>query len=314
MGIKNLRIYKKIHHFLDRINIPMLDISLWKLLEIYIGGIFQKQIIRFSSSISFSFFLSLFPFIMFILSVLPYLPHYEELHSYIFQELMPRVLPEHMLVDITRYIESHITPTAKQTGIFTISLVLIFATNGVYSLINGFNHDADTKRGIVKEYFLAFLITVSFTIAIVGSLLGIYYAEIVLKLLMPEYKDNWIASNLTIIIGYFSFPLFYCIALSFVYWAGSVDITRIKESIPGAIFTTILFMLVTYIFAIYVSDIASYNVLYGSIGSMLLLMIWVDVNVVLIMFGNELNLAIKKIQTINSYKKSIKNDDINYDI
>ena len=295
MEIKKFKIYQKIHGFLDGIHLPVLDISLWGLLEIYVGGIFQKQIIRQAASVSWSFFLSLFPLILFILSVLPYLPHYEELYHYIFNELMPRILPDHMLEDVTGYIEQNIMPNIAQMSLFTIALVLIFATNGTY--------------------LLAFLVTASFTVAIVMCLLGIYYAEVVFKLLMPEYPSNWFFSNLTVIIGYFSFPLVYCLALALLYWVGSVEITRFKQSIPGAILTTVLFMVVTYFFAFYVSEIARYNVLYGSVGSMILLMIWVDVNVVLIMFGNELNLAIKRIHDSNKQKNSnIQDEKIDFQI
>ena len=261
MEIKKFKIYQKIHGFLDGIHLPVLDLSLWGLLEIYVGGIFQKQIIRRASSVSFSFFISLFPLILFILSVLPYLPHYEELYYYIFNELMPHVLPDHMLDDVTGYIEQNIMPSIAEMSLLTIGLVLIFATNGTYALINGFNHDTDTKRGMIWEYFLAFLL------------------------------------------------------LTLLYWVGSVDITRFKQSIPGAILTTILFMVVTYFFAIYVSKIARYNVLYGSIGSVILLMIWVDVNVVLIMFGNELNLAIKRIHDSNRQKNdSAEEGEIDFQI
>ena len=74
-------------------------------------------------------------------------------------------------------------------------------------------------------------------------------------------------------------------------------------------------MVVTYFFAFYVSEIARYNVLYGSVGSMILLMIWVDVNVVLIMFGNELNLAIKRIHDSNKQKNSnVQDEKIDFQI
>jgi membrane protein len=55
-------------------------------------------------------------------------------------------------------------------------------------------------------------------------------------------------------------------------------------------------MLLTYFFAIYVKDFAKYNVLYGSIGSIILVMVWINLNMTLILLGNELNLAIKKIR------------------
>lgn len=309
MPIKNSKTFYKIQIFLDNIHLPMLDISLWGLLEIYIGGLFRNQVIKQAASISWSFFFSLFPFILFLLSILPYLPHYQEVYDYIFNVLIPRVLPDHMQGDVIGYIEESIIPKIEGLSKLTIILVLFFATNGTYSMINGFNENTDTQRGMFKEYVLAFFITLAFTLAIILSILGIYYAEVVLKLLMPEYQENWFASHLTQIIGYFSFPLFYGVALALFYWAGTVKMTKFTEAIPGAIFTTILFVLTTYAFAVYVGYFASYNVLYGSIGSIILLMIWVNVNVALILFGNELNLAIKKIHTENQQKSSNINND-----
>ncbi|PZU15393.1 MAG: YihY/virulence factor BrkB family protein, partial [Chryseobacterium sp.] len=120
--------------------------------------------------------------------------------------------------------------------------------------------------------------------------------EVVMKLFTPSYDISWLVDNLSKIIGFVSFPLFYFILLALFYWLGTVKIIRFRQAIPGAILTTVLFVLTTYIFAIYVKDIARYNVLYGSIGSMILLMVWVNVNVYLLLFGNELNMAIRKLR------------------
>lgn len=247
--------------------------------------------------------MSIFPFILFLLSILPYLPHYNEVYNYIFDVLLPRVLPSHMETEVISYIENIIIPKIEGLSKFTIVLVLFFATNGTYALINGFNENTDTKRGFIKEYSLAFAITLAFIIAIVLSILGIYYAEVVLKILMPDYESNWLASNLTKIISYFSFPLFYCIALILLYWAGTAKLRKISYAITGAVFTTLLFMITTYGFAFYVKNFASHNVLYGSIGTFILLMIWVNVNVILILLGNQLNLIIENIHSKN--KKSL---------
>lgn len=301
---------EKIRVFLDNIHLPMLDISLWNLLKIYIGGLFRNQVTKQAEGISWNFFISLFPFLLFLLSILPYFPHYQEVYDYIFHDIIPRVLPSNVRGDVMEYIEGIIMPKMEGISTLTIILVLFFSTSGTYSLINGFNENTDTQRGVVKEYVLSFFITLGFTIAIVLSILGIYYAEVVFKLLMPDYQSNWFASNLTKIISYVSFPLFYGLTLALVYWVGAVKIKRFGQAIPGAILTTILFMITTYVFAVYVRDIARYNVLYGSIGSFILLMIWVNVNVVLILIGNELNLAIKKIHTENQQKNSNIHRDI----
>ena len=296
MGIKTPKFLLKIHEFLDGIHIPFLGISLWKMFEIYGKGVFKMQIGRIAASISWSFFLSLFPFILFLLSLLPYLPHYDKLQFYIFEVLMHNVFPSHIQNDVSGYIKDFIIPNMKNISNLTIIFAMIFAVNGTHSLINGFNLNTNLQRGVVKEYFVAFGITIAFIFLIIASLLGIYYSEVVLKLFTPQINISWFVDNMAKIIGFISFPIFYFILLALFYLVGCLKITTFKQAMPGAILTTVLFMLLTYFFAIYVKDFAKYNVLYGSIGSIILVMVWVNVNIILILLGNELNIAIKKVR------------------
>ncbi|MDH6253296.1 membrane protein [Chryseobacterium sp. H1D6B] len=296
MGIKVPKFILKIQEFFNEIHIPVLGISLWQLFQIYISGIFKGNIGRKAASISWSFTISLFPFILFLLSVLPYMPHYDKLQFYIFEVLIHNIFPSNMETDVRGYIENNIIPNMKGISNFTIIFALIFATNGTFSLINGFNENSEEKLTDVKEFILSFFITIGFITIVVLALFGVYYVEVVMKLFTPAYDVSWLVKNLSKIIGFVSFPLFYFILLALFYWLGTVKITRFRQAVPGAILTTVLFVLTTYIFAIYVKDIARYNVLYGSIGSMILLMVWVNVNVYLLLFGNELNMAIRKLR------------------
>ncbi len=296
MGFKIPKFIIKIRDLLDKIYIPFLGISLWQMFRVYGEGIFKMQIGRSAASISWSFFLSLFPFILFLLSLLPYLPHYDKLQFYIFEVLMVNILPEHIQKDVTGYIQNFIIPNMENISNITIVFAMIFAVNGTHSLINGFNMNTDQQRGTVKEYLVAFVITIAFVILIIASLLGIYYSEVVLKLFTPEINISWFVNNLSRIIGFISFPVFYFILLALFYWVGCLKITTFKQAVPGAVLTTVLFVLSVYIFAIYVRDFARYNVLYGSIGSIILVMVWVNLNIILILLGNELNITIKKVR------------------
>ncbi|RKS97893.1 YihY/virulence factor BrkB family protein [Chryseobacterium defluvii] len=296
MGIKVPKFILKIQDFFDDIHIPVLGISLWQMFQIYISGIFKGQIGRKAAAISWSFTISLFPFLLFLLSVLPYMPHYDKLQFYIFEVLIHNVFPSNMETDVRDYIEKSIVPNMRGISNLTIILALVFATNGTFSLINGFNENTDEKLSDVKEFILSFFITIGFISIVFLALFGVYYVEVVMKLFTPAYDISWLVNNLSKIIGFVSFPVFYFILLALFYWLGTVRITRFRQAVPGAILTTILFVLTTYIFAIYVKDIARYNVLYGSIGSMILLMVWVNVNVYLLLFGSELNMAIRKLR------------------
>lgn len=296
MGLKTPKFLLRIHDYLDDLHIPFLGISLWKMFEIYGQGVFKMQIGRSAASISWSFFLSLFPFILFLLSVLPNLPHYDKLQFYIFDVLMLNIFPAHIQKDVTGYINTFIVPNMKNISNLTIIFAMIFAVNGTHSLINGFNLNTNLQRGVVKEYFVAFGITIAFVVLVIASLFGVYYSEVVLKLFTPEINISWLVRNMTKIIGFISFPVFYLILLALFYWVGCLKITSYKQALPGAVLTTVLFVILTYIFAIYVRDFARYNVIYGSIGTIILVMVWVNLNIILILLGNELNIAIKKVR------------------
>nr|WP_315029909.1 YihY/virulence factor BrkB family protein [uncultured Chryseobacterium sp.] len=312
MSIKVPRFVLKVQEFFDNIHIPVLGISLWQMFQIYISGIFKGKIGRKAAAISWSFTMSLFPFILFLLSVLPYMPHYDKLQFYIFDVLMHNVFPSNMESDVRDYIEHNIIPNMKGISNLTIVLALIFATNGTFSLINGFNENSDEKLSDVKEFILSFFITIGFITIVFLALFGVYYVEVVMKLFAPAYDIPWLVDNLSSIIGFVSFPLFYFILLTLFYWLGTVKIARFRQAIPGSVLTTILFLLTTYIFAIYVKDIARYNVLYGSIGSMILLMVWVNVNVYLLLFGNELNMAIRKLRIEKLLSDEIQREAVQY--
>ena len=296
MAVKTPKILTKIKKFLNSIYIPFLGISLFKLFEVYGSGIFKNQIGKQAASISWAFFLSLFPFLLFMLSLLPFLPHYDKLLFYIFDVLLPNILPENILYDVTDYLENYIIPNLKNINNLTILFALIFGTNGTHSLINGFNENTNLKRNFLKEYTISMVITIAFIALIILTFLGIYYSEVVLKLFTPNFELSWLVQNLSKIIGYFSFPVFYFVLLSLFYWVGCLKITRWKEAVPGAVLTTILFIALTYFFAIYLSNFARYNVFYGSIGSIIIVMIWVNINIILILLGNELNITLKKMR------------------
>lgn len=297
MPLKTPQLIIRFRDFLDSIHLPMLGISLLKMFEIYGEGIFKNPVIRQAAAISWAFFLSLFPFLLFLLSILPYLPHYDKLQFYIFDVMLANILPADIKVYVTEYLQDTLIPNLKGISNFvTIILALIFGTNGTHALIMGFNLNTDVKRTFFRNYGIALLITIAFVSITVLSLLGIYYAEVVMKLFNPVNSISWLVNNLTKIISFISFPLFYFILLALFYWVGCLKITRFREAIPGAIFSTLLFGFITYVFAFYVRDIARYNFLYGSIGSIILVMIWVNFNIILILFGNELNLAIKKVK------------------
>lgn len=296
----------KIYHFFTKYEIPFLGISIGRLVRIYVKGIAENKIPRLAAGISWNFFMSLFPFLFFMLSLLPYFPHYEQLQFYVLNVLLANILPTSIQEEVKLYIEKSLLPNISGINNLTLVLVLIFGTIGTHALINGFNISSKIKRPYIKEFIIALGITLSFILLIAGSILGIYYSEVVQKLFIPDIEQTWLLKNLSVLIGYVSFPIFYFLLLSLFYWVGCIRIVRLKEAFPGALFTTILFIGLTYGFAVYVKNFARYNVLYGSIGSILLFMVWLNVNINLVLLGNELNVIIKKVRLDKLVRDELK--------
>jgi len=178
MALKIPKFIVKFQEFLDDIHLPVLGISLWQMFQIYISGIFKGNIGRKAASISWSFTLSLFPFLLFLLSVIPYMPHYDKLQFYIFEVLMHNIFPSNIEGDVRNYIEDNIIPNMKGISNLTILVALVFATNGTFSLINGFNENSEEKLTDVKEFILSFFITIGFVSIIFLALFGVYYVKL----------------------------------------------------------------------------------------------------------------------------------------
>ncbi|MEG2078600.1 YihY/virulence factor BrkB family protein [Chryseobacterium sp.] len=312
MAFKTPEVVLRIQKFFDDIHIPLLGISLWEMFQIYFAGVFKDRIGRKAAGISWNFTLSLFPFILFLLSVLPYMPHYDKLQFYIFEILMHNIFPSNIENDVRSYIENNIIPNMKGISNLTILIALVFATNGTFALISGFNEKSEEKLNDVKEFILSFFITIGFVTIVFLALFGVYYVEVVMKLFIPTSNISWLVKNLSKIIGFVSFPVFFFLLLTLFYWLGTVKIIRFRQAIPGAILTTVLFVVTTYFFTIYIKNIAQYNVLYGSIGSMILLMVWVNVNVYLLLFGNELNMALRKLRVEKLLADELKKEASQY--
>ncbi|WP_262147681.1 YihY/virulence factor BrkB family protein [Chryseobacterium foetidum] len=312
MAIKTPAVFLRIQKFFEDIHLPVLGISLWEMFQIYFAGVFKDRIGRKAAGISWNFTLSLFPFILFLLSVLPYMPHYDKLQFYIFEVLMHNIFPSNIEGDVRSYIEDNIIPNMKGISNLTILIALIFATNGTFALISGFNEKSEEKLSDVKEFILSFFITIGFVTIVFLALFGVYYVEVVMKLFTPIDNITWLTKNLSAIIGFVSFPVFFFLLLTLFYWLGTVKIVRFRQAVPGAILTTVLFIITTYFFTLYVKNIARYNVLYGSIGSMILLMVWINVNVYLLLFGNELNMALRKLRVEKLLADELKNEADQY--
>ncbi|MGI9526917.1 MAG: YihY/virulence factor BrkB family protein [Weeksellaceae bacterium] len=301
MGFKeifqNLKSVRKIKAVLEKIPIPTLeDTNLYVLIKIYFASLIEGSITTRASAISWSLFLSFFPFLLFVYSWIPYLPNYDDIENIIYSFLVNRIFPQN---DATQ-IESVVSIIARKTtnSWFTIILAVFFATNGINSLMTGFSNTAYRiagvkDRNIIQQYLVSLAFTVFSTAFLLFFLWLLNYVnstgEIILDTtLASDEMIMWVKRVLFFGLTF----IFFLTAVSLLYFYGISFDGRFRKMIPGAVFTTLLFFLLVLGFSSYIENFNNYNLLYGSISTLLIVMLFLYITVLIILLGFELNMTL----------------------
>jgi membrane protein len=262
-----------------KIKVPGLEgMSLYDVLEMYVIGIVQGALTSRAGGVAFSFFMALFPFALFILTLIPYIQiegFQEGFMQFIGQALPPKTYEsvDFVLQDIANN---------KYGGLLSFGFVLsmFLMTNGINSLFGGFEytyHKLQT-RSIIRQYIVSFAVS-----------LVIYFEIAIHNLTQRGFVSDdlfWIETGRYIIVFTMLFT-----TVGLFYFFGTKEGRIISFFSPGAILTTVLIVINFKIFGIYVKKFAQYNELYGSIGTLLVLMLFIWLNSIILLLGFELNAA-----------------------
>jgi membrane protein len=274
--------------------------SLYDILELYVLGIFKGAFSYRASAIAFSFFMALFPFALFILNLIPYIPI--ENFQADFIDFISHNVPPNTFEAIDKIIFDILNNSYQgllSTG-FLLSIFLM--TNGVNAILGGF--EMSEHITITRGYFRQYIISLALSIILSLILLITVAAIIVFEVFIQKIKiQDYLSDSISLIEWgrYIFVLLMILITTSFLYKYGTKETTQISFISYGAIFTTVLIVLSSYIFGIYVEKFARYNELYGSIGTLLVLMFYIWINCMVLLLGFELNAAINKLKRKNLY-------------
>ena len=278
-----------------KIILPGFDrLPLYNVFGFFIRGMEQGYIANRASAISFTFFLAIFPFLIFLFSIIPFIPiaNFQQVLLNLIQEFMPDMAWASVKETITDII------TRPRSGIliFNFLLALYFSSKGIKSLIEAFNntyHDIES-RSTAKQYVISFILVfiISFLLIIAIGLMTFGFN--LLKLALPDIIVNtrffifllqvlrWM-----IILG----ALFF--AISFIYYLAPSRNDRFRFISAGSTLSTMLVVLTTQGFNFYVNNFSRYNILYGSIGTLLVILLWIYSNSFVMLIGFELNASIR---------------------
>ena len=295
--IKSKPIVKQIILLLQQIRFPSLKgTSLYDVIKLYVLGIISGGVTHRASAIAFSFFMALFPFALFLLNLIPFIPldnFQNDFLVFVSQSVPPNTYDaiETILKDILNNSYKGLLSSGFLLSIFLMS-------NGINALLDGFemSKNISIKRGFFSQYIIA----IALSIVIAFLLLLTVATLIFVAVLIHQFESqSGYVSKISLIESsrYLFVIIMILIITSTLYKFGTKETKHISFISYGSIMTTVLFVLTSYLFGIYVEKFARYNELYGSIGTLLVMMFYVWLNCILILLGFELNAFIFQLKT-----------------
>lgn len=308
-GAKNFfeKIAEKWELKTKKVVLPGLEgLTLFDLWEIYSGGIIKGTFSMRASAIAFSFFMALFPFLLFILNLIPYIEFIDDfqLEFLLFMDsLLPPTTSE-FFEDIFLDIAS--TPRG---GLLSLSFIfsVLLMTNGVNAIFSGFEFSYHTfvSRPLVRQYLIAVGISIVMALMLLFAVvLAVYVTYVV-----DDLSDLGVmpAGGMSVqLLTYLVFILLVYSMVATLYYFGTKEGRQAKFFSVGALFTTLLILLTTYLFGLYIENFSAYNELYGSIGALLVIMVYIWLNSNLLLLGFELNASLIKLKTKYNIQKKPK--------
>ena len=292
--LNKIPVLKKLVNLTKIIKLPGFEgFSLYDLLEMYILGLVKGTFSYKAGSIAFSFFMALFPFALFLLNLIPYIPiknFQQDFLSFVEEGVPPTTYGaiELILIDIMSNSYRSLLSTG---GIMSIILM----ANGMNALISGFqsSYHIRISRSFFRQYGVALLLSVVLSVFFVLSIAAYVTAEVFIHI-----SDEPI---ITRTIRYIFILTMVLLAVSTIFKFSAKETKKMSFISVGAVFTTALMVLTSYFFGIYVTNFAKYNELYGSIGTLLVIMIYIWINCMILLLGFDLNAAIYRLKQKNNY-------------
>ena len=193
-------------------------------------------------------------------------------------------------------------------GVFNI-MAFVLASNGMYALIRTANalykvKDSDWIKDRLNSFVLLFIIIILFVFLIIVPVFGDNIMLLISKTkILENHIDtfrtifNIIKWPITLLIVYFNIKLIYTISPS--------KSIRSEETTSGAMFTTIMWVIATLIFKFYLSYFARYDILYGNLSTMIILMVWVHFLSFIFVFGMAINVSRKEEQDLIMFQAKL---------
>jgi len=315
--ILHVTVVRKTIHLTRKVILPGFEgLSLWEVLFFFVWSIRKGLITTRAASLSFHFFLAMIPFGLLLVILSAYLPFYD-----IEKDIVPilaNFIPEQLVTNFLQSMHEFEHSSVSSLISFGFVLSLYFSANGFAVMIETFNHSRHKfdKRG----YWSVQIASVVFVIVFLIGLLISFFILLTEKRLLNNWAEtsNFVESHYYIffvILNGLFFALILYFAIALIYYFGPSKRHGFRFFSAGATLTTTLIIVISIVYVYYINEFSKYNELYGSIGTIMILLLWIYFVSVTLLIGFELNASTHSVlmkKRLNQLESIKKNQEKNY--
>lgn len=278
--------------------IPLYDVVTFFLKQTQQIGLNER-----AASISFNFLMAVPPLLIFLFTLLSYIPGSKSLYTEILV-LLNNVIPDDTTYQMIKKVMDDFFAGGTGTLSFGLLLAIYFSSNATLTIMRTFRksmlHIEVEDRNFIQVRWSAIRLTAIIILLLLATILIMLTQTVLLKWVTDQLNIEDQLSDILFNIGHFAVTfLLIFLAIGLIYKYAPHVQKKWKIRSPGAILATVLIMAFTYLFSYWVNNIASYNKVYGSLGSILILMFLVFVNSLVLLIGFELNVSIISLKRLS---------------
>ncbi|NLA25335.1 MAG: YihY/virulence factor BrkB family protein [Bacteroidales bacterium] len=261
----------------------------------FVRGLSKGNLGIRAGGVAFNFFMSLFPLIIFFFTLIPYIPienfQQELLH------FLNEVLPNEAYALFNSTIEDVVVKQRGDLLSIGIIMMLFFSSNGIKALIHAFNatyHSFET-RSLLNRRLISIGLVLILTVLLTAAVGLITLSDFLVSSFVSSelLSNSWISFSVNLIKWIIVIALFF-FSTSFLYFLGPSRKNRFRFISPGASLATIIQIFAILGFSYYLKNFAQYNKLYGSIGTIMIVLLLLYITAYALIIGFELNASIKE--------------------
>ena len=294
--VRRRRRYRKLMVWLKRLRFGGGRASVYDVMERMIAESKLDSITKRASYMAFNLTIAIFPTIIFLFTLIPYIP-VPNLNVDILQ-FIGDLMPKEMYAATASTINDIVTIPHGGLLSFGFATALVLSSNGIMALLDAFEkkYPSFKKRTYVRKRVIATLLTVVLSVVLLVVITGIFFGTYIIDwLVFNEIVSEEFTNQLLTVLKYGSvIGLFLTITCLIYYYVPPVH-DKWPFISAGAVVATLLIFLVSFLFILYVKIFDSYNHFYGSIGTLIGLMVWLDFVCMTLILGFEVNVSIDAV-------------------